>query len=292
MGTSASTAHKVAAPIRILGLTLAFIALTTFFIFATFPYTRLRDPIANQLESLTGASIRIGALESHFGLLGPGLRAESVIASFAGAARQSLEYVLIRPGWSLSWLSGVPSLHIQFEGTGGGATGTLRMGDQPAWEGEFRELNLSLLPLDDVLGGSGLSGLVNAEVDVAVTGEDGPPLVGSIRFEAHDGSFRLPDLPIALPFDTLEGDLVLGGELHAKVNSLSLEGPMLRARLKGDIGGGRGGSPALDLVASVQSDASPVHSVLRGYGVESDAEGNASFHIGGTAARPAIRSSQ
>jgi len=242
---------------------------------------------------MTGADVRIGQLDSHFGLLGPGLRADTVVASWSGAERQSIEYAVIRPAWSFSWLLGVPVLHLEFEGSGGAADGTLRMGEEPAWDGELRNLDLALLQLDRAFGANtGLTGRVNAELDIAKSADAGPPVVGTVRFDAHDGSLSLPELPIALPYETLEGELVLGGELHARVESLSLEGPIMRARLKGDIGGGRGGSPALDLVASVQSDATPVHSVLRGYGVDSDAEGNASFHIGGTAARPAIRSSQ
>lgn len=289
MGAPASARRKAAAPVKLLGLTIAFVLLTLCFVFATFPYQRLRDPIADQLQAATGASIRIGELAPYLSVLGPGLRAASVLASWPDSDRQSIEHAFVRPGWSLSWFRGVPTLYLEFEGEGGGAAGTLRLGDRPAWQGELRDLDLALLPLDGLLGGAGLTGRINADVEIAATGEAGPPLVGSIHFDAHAGSFRLPDLPIALPYDTLEGDLVLGGDLYARVETLSLEGPMLRARVEGAIGGGRGPSPALDLAASLQSDASPVQAVLRGYGVNTDADGNASFHIGGTASRPAIQ---
>jgi type II secretion system protein N len=292
VGNPAIASRRIATPAKALGLTFAFVALTVVFIFATFPYERLRAPLADQLQAVTGASIRIGELGPRLGAFGPGLRASSVLASWPDADSHSIEHAFVRAGWSTSWFSLVPTLYLEFEGEGGAAAGSLRMGDEPAWDGELRDMDLALLPLDTALAGAGLTGRVNADLEIAASNDEGPPFIGTIRFDAHAGTFRLPDLPIALPYDTLEGELLLGGELHARVESLKLEGAMLRARLEGDIGGGRGPSPALDLAATLHSDASPVHSLLRGYGVDTDADGNASFHIGGTAARPAIQATQ
>jgi type II secretion system protein N len=293
LGNPVSAPRKVAAPVRVLGLTLAFVLLTCVFIVATFPYERLREPIADQLGDVLGANVRIGELAPRLSLLGPGLRASSVLASWPGAGRQSIDHAFLRPGWSTSWLSGVPTLYLEFQGEeAGAASGTLRTGDAPAWVGQLEDIDLTLLPLDRALGGAALTGRVNADVDIALNPGDGPPFVGSVRFDAHAGSFRLPDLPIALPYDTLEGELVLGGELQARIERLSLEGAMLRARVEGEIGGGNGAPAILDLAATLQSDASAVQSVLRGYGVETDADGHASFHIGGSPARPQIQATQ
>lgn len=274
------------------GLALAFALLTAGFVFFRFPYERLEEPIADLIANATGAEVRIGGLGPHLGLLGPGLRAESVVANRPGEPRQTFEHAVVRPAWSLSWFSGTPSIHLELMGDVGSAAGTLQLGDTLAWDGELRELDASLLPLADLLGGLGFSGRLNADLDISGGAAGEPPIIGTLKFDIHDGTLLPPKLPVALPFDTLSGEVVFGGESYAAIESLSIEGPMLRARLEGEIGNEPGGSASLDLVASLQTNSEPVRSLLSGYGVETDASGAASIHIGGTISRPSVRDTQ
>lgn len=290
---STSAFGRLPRPLRIAVLSVTFVVLTFGFVFCSFPYERLRDPLADRLSAVTRADVRIGELSEHVGLLGPGLRASSIVASWPDRPRQAIDSAVVRPSWSLSWLTGTPAWHLEFEGDLGSGNGTLRLGDAPSWQGELRGLDISLLRLESALPGTDLTGRMNADLDLVANPENvGPPVVGKVRFDASDGSVRAFNLPIAVPYETLTGNLVLGGEQYASIESLSLEGPALRARLEGSIGNQVGGNAALDLAASLQADQSHIRSVLRGVGVRTDAAGAAAILIGGTLARPNVQSAQ
>jgi type II secretion system protein N len=271
---------------RALAIGAAAVALTSFFLVAGFPYDSLAPRAAAAIESATGAHVAIGRLDVVFAWFVPQLKASDVDVTWPGGQHASFQRLRVRPAWSLSWLGGQPALVVALRSQLGDLDGTVVGGAAPSFDGALRNVSLALLPLQDLAAGTQLDGRVDAQVDVQMA-EAGPQ--GTVHFDAKQGSLTLPLLPIGLPFDTLRGDVVLGGEMLAKLSAFNLAGPLVGLTASGTIGH----SPALPLSplalsARIEAREPAVRSMLQSQGIALDASGAAAVEISGTLGDPQV----
>lgn len=271
---------------KTLGIPLAGVLLILFFIYLGFPYDRLAEFISAELGREAGIRVAIQKVEPHLQLAGPGFQATGVDARWENGQELQLDRALLRPAWSLSWFRGSPALHLELAGPAGEAVGRLTLNGAGAWKGELRGADLSALPLSALWPGADLEGSIEASMDLRLE-EEGP--VGTVVFEARDGSLATADLPMALPFERIQGDLAFGGEAFATIQSLRLEGPLLTAEVTGAVGKAPQFSAA-PLALTVRLDVNPsIQSLFQSAGVRVARDGSSRLRISGTPARPLVR---
>lgn len=272
---------------RVVAIAAAAILLTGTFIVFGFPYDRLTPRITQAIEAATGARVSIGRLGLGVAWLGPQLRAWDLDVTTPGGRRIPIDRLRVHPAWSMSWLRGVPSVVVAVRSPLGEIDGTLRIGAQPAFDGELKHFDLAQLPLDLVAPGASLDGRGNATIDVAI-GDAGAG--GTARFDVTQGSFGVPMLPIGVPFDGLHGDLQLGGDVLAKIEAFELTGPLLQVSAKGTLGQAAATTLApLALEAQIEVRDANARSLLQAQGVRLGPDGKASLTIGGTLGDPQVQ---
>jgi type II secretion system protein N len=271
---------------RGLAIAGAAVALTSFFLVVGFPYDRLAPRATTAIEKATGTRITIGRLGLGVTWFAPQLRGADVVVTWPGGFHAAFDDVRVHPAWSLSWFRGTPALVIALRSPLGEVDGTAVGGAAPSFDGALRNVSLALLPLQDLAAGSQLDGRVDAKIDVQMA-EAGPQ--GTVHFDAKQGSLTLPLLPIGVPFDSLSGDVELGGDLLAKLIAFDLAGPLVGLTASGTIGH----NPALHLsplalAARIETREPAVRSMLQSQGIALDASGAAAVGISGTLASPQI----
>ena len=273
-----------ARPLRYLALAVGCGVLILVFVFVLFPYERIQGSLTGQLEAATGARVVVGELRGGLGLLGPGLSARQLRASWPDGTVFAIESGWVRPAWSFSWLRGRPAVHLDLRGLPGEVRGTLWPGAEVGFEGRVEALPLEALPLENLAGALPLTGLLSAALDLE-RGAAG--LSGDVDFEARDGSVSMDELPFDLPYERLEGELVFDDPTRIEVRNLSLAGPMLTLEAEGSVG--RSPQPAmasLDLQVDLQVVDPNLRPVVASQGLALDGEGRASLAVGGTVGRP------
>jgi type II secretion system protein N len=272
---------------RTLLVLAAYAALTLAFVVARFPIDRLTPRFEALASAATGARVTVGSLEVSLIALLPAVQARGVQVTWPGGAQLALDRVRVRPAWSLSWLRGDPSLALSLRKAGGSVDGTLRLGATPGFRGDVEKLDLALLP-PALLGGSGLAldGKLDADLDLRMA-ELGPE--GTLSLHAAGGSFSLPSLPVGIPYEKIDGDLVLGGDALVTIGSLVVDGPMLAGRASGTVG--RGPTPPLapiSIDARIELREPALRGMLSGSGVTLGPDGAADVTIGGTLTSPQV----
>jgi type II secretion system protein N len=269
------------------GVPLAGLALIVFFVFLRFPFERFRDALAFQAGRALGAQVSIGGLDGAFGLAGPGFVARDVVVAWPDGARAAVARAAVRPAWSLAWLGGSPALHVAADADLGRVAGAVILGDEPGVDGRLSGVALARLPLARFTGGASLEGALDLDADLRM-GATGP--VGDARFEARDGSFAAPNLPIAIPYEKLSGELRFGEDGSLAFEEVSLEGPMVSGTLSG--GTGPGPSPwaaPLDAALHLEARDRNLHPTLRSAGVPLRPDGSVDLKLGGSLSAPVIR---
>lgn len=263
MGGASVSGHTLPRALVAAAYPLAGIVLTLFFIFLGFPYDLLAARISSAVEESTSLNLRIGRVSPHLGLRGLGLEIRDVRTGRQEGPQITIQKLVMRPAWSLSWFSGIPALHISAESEIGNGDGTLFMGEAVGWQGRLEGVQLAPLLQDTLQEGFELSGALDADIDLhanateegaeGTAGAERGGLVGHIRFDLRDGSFSGPGLPISVPFERLTGDLRFGDGSFVRVEGARLEGPMLAATVAGNIGAAsRRGAQPLDLRLSYE----------------------------------------
>ncbi len=271
---------------RVAGIVCAAVALTSFFVYLRFPYDRLATAIRHRVDVAYGIQLDLGEVGPRPQLLGPGIVAQPVRITRPDGEVFDLDRLLLRPAWSLSWFSGRPAIHVILEGPSGSAEGTVTIGDTPGWSGELSEFDLERLPISDFAPGTALrgQGTAQAEIVIGASGLEGP-----LRFEASEGSIAHPQLPLDLPYEKLTGQLHLGGEQRARIESLELESPMFSASVTGTVGHGANfGAAPLNLEIELQASGA-VQGALNAQGIEVGRDGKIVVHVLGTPERPIVR---
>lgn len=272
--------------LRITGLVLAAIALTGFFMVLRFPYDRLADVLAARLERDSGTRISLGHVSPGWVRWGPGLEATDVRVQQPDGTRVELARVAARPALSVSWLSGTPALAAEIEAPVANASGVVTFGETASFSGTLRDVDLAQLPLEGLGPRAHLEGTADAEVDL-VTARSGPE--GSVRFVAREGSFAHPNLPLALPFQEIRGDVLLGGDQWAEIRELVLDSPVASGNAKGTIGRSASFDAApLDLRIDL-TVGEAIRGSLGAQGVDVGRDGRIEVRVMGTPARPIVR---
>lgn len=272
-------------PLRIARLVVAAIALTSFFVVLGFPYDHLADRLIRSVERESGVRIHVAEVSPGWVRWGIGLAAQDIRVERPGGTRVELSRLAARPALSLSWLSGAPALAMEAEAPLANVSGVVTLGAEQGFAGRLRDVDLTQLPLEEV-GPTHLEGRADAELDVRLS-PDGP--VGTVQFRAHEGSVTLAELPIALYFEKLEGDVLLGGEQWAEVRELELQSPLASGSARGTIGKARnlGAAPLRFEVDLATGDV--IQASLRAQGVKVGRDGHARFTVTGTVDNPLIR---
>lgn len=278
----ASEAKSVSVRRRLL-IAAAALLLTGAFMYIRFPYERLIPGAESAFEKATGLPLRIGELSAWPTPLGPGIAARSLRLEFPEGARLDLRAVRIRPAWSLSWLSGEASIVLEFEDDLLAGESLLGLGEVPSLSGRLLDIDLSMLPPRLLGKGVALEGFSDLDFEVQL-GESGAE--GQLRIAAKQGSLEHPQFPIALPFDSIEGQIELGGDDWLIVHSLSVDSPLLTGGLAGSVGPPPGSE--LNLQGEFQTQRE-VRSALQSGGFKLNRSGTLYLAIGGSAARPVLR---
>ncbi|MEE8475239.1 MAG: type II secretion system protein GspN [Myxococcota bacterium] len=271
--------------LRVIGIPAAGLLLVLGFIYRGFPYDRLAEFIEAKVRRDTPILLVIRDLGPRLTAGGPGVEARGVRARGPGTLDLTLDTLRLRPAWSLSWFRGAPAIRTELAGPLGEADGTVTLNGSGVWVGELRRIDLAALPLESLWPGLALEGSADAAIDLRL-GESGPE--GTISFEAQNGSVKLPGLPVAVPFEQLIGDLLLGGEAIVTVNSLELHGPLISGELTGTVGHAREiESAPLSMSAILRTGGAS--SLLESAGLRVSRDGTARMRITGTVANPQLQ---
>lgn len=271
--------------LRTLLIAGAAIVLTSFFVYLGFPYDRLADYAADEIESATGVRVTLSQLDSKLFLQGPGLIAHNVVARTQAGETWNLDVVAARPAWSLSWLQGRPALYLDVAAPFGSVRGVTKLGQPFAFDGEAEGVDLSGLPLEALLAGVELDGRADLVADVTMQPE-GP--VGPLQLTAREGSIAHPDFPVAIPYEEIVGDLEFGGAQRVAIATLDIASPMGTGSIQGTVGNSENPANApLDLRIDVTADES-MRGAFAATGAQFDGDGNLSVQVTGTASRPQV----
>jgi type II secretion system protein N len=274
---------------RVLAIAAAYFALTLVFVVVRFPADRLTPRVAALASAVTGSQVEIGSLGIDVISLLPALHARDVTVTAPGGTPLRLDRVRARPAWSLSWLRGHPSVALSLRAGASRVDGVARLGDAPGFQGELADVDLKLIPAA-ALGGVGVSidGKLGGTLDLRLA-EAGPE--GELDLRAVDGSVSLPNLPIGVPYESIEAQASLGGDELARIAKLVVDGPMLAVDASGTVG--RGPAPTLAplaLQAHVEVREPALRDLFAGTPVVLGPDGSADVSIGGTLAAPQLGS--
>jgi type II secretion system protein N len=270
---------------QILGIAAAAVLLTGTFAYLRFPYERLATSLSSRLSEM-GLGVEIGSMSPALSLAGPGLAAQDVRIVRGDGSVWRIDSVRVRPAWSLAWLMLRPALHLELATPQGELEGVAVLRGPQRFTGELREVDLTQLVGSEQLAGASLEGRASFDVDVALE-DDGPS--GPVKIHARDGVLTHPQLPMAIPYEELTGDLTFGGESLVEIASFELKSPMGTGSLKGKVGRDPDPSQApLDLELAVQV-AQGVRASLTSQGVRVGRDGQLQYKISGTAASPVVR---
>lgn len=269
--------------LRIAAITAAALLLTSTFVYLGFPYDRLAGIAGERLQDSTGYRIVHGHVGASPGLLGPGIAVEDLGAIAPNGDRWEFARIRVRPAWSLAWFSATPAVFIDAQADFGHVSGVATLSNAPAFEGEVTGADLTRLLADVLPRGAELTGNADIVADVTL-GPDGAE--GPISFSLRDGTLSHPRLPIDVPYEQIDGELRLGGELTAEILSLTIRSPLGSGNVTGTVGrAAAAGSAPLDLKIEIAA-SEDIRSLLKGQGVRLDKDGQISLKVGGTVGNP------
>ena len=273
-------------PLLVIGVPVAGAVLIAFFIYLGFPYGKLGNRIADEIQRGGGVRVEFQDIGASLHLAGPGIEATGVRATLSDGRSYRIERAMLRPAWSLAWFRGTPAVYAEVDSELGNAAGTLLLGAEGGWSGELSQVAIGRIPFPPLEEFGSVDGRLDATVDIVLT-EAGP--AGSIVFEATEGSVGLANFPIGIPFDTFSGELIFGDEAFVAVERLDLTGPMLTASVTGSVLRAASLSAApMRLEAQLTTEAG-LRPAIRSAGVRVDREGNSKVRISGTVANPIVR---
>lgn len=263
--------------------------LTLLFLFLGFPFNSVGERLVGTLASATGAQISFADLSPYLSIAGPGFEASDVRIVGSDGTRFDFDRMRVRPAWSMAWLRLAPALHIDIDGPLGRVVGTAVVdAATPAFDGELEGVDLARLPVAALWPDLTLSGSLDADIELAQT-EGAPAPEGKVVFEARDGDIGASGLPMGLPYETLTGELDLGGESLVRIVTLKAVGPLLNADATGEIGMDEYFVRApLDVEIQIQAEPS-MAPAMRSMGLLVDANGAATVHIAGSPSAPEMR---
>lgn len=283
---SSSSEKALPRPLRVFGIPLAGIFFVSLFVYLGFPFDKLGNRIATEIQRTSGVRVEFRKLSPRLRFAGPGIEASAVRATFPGGDAFAFERVQLRPAWSLSWLRGDPAVYAEVTSAFGNAEGMLVLGGSTGWYGDLESVAVGRLPLAKLITLATLDGLVDARIDVRM-GEEGPE--GEASFVAKNGSLGISRFPVEIPFETLTAELRFGDDAFVAIQRFDLEGPMVSGAITGSVlRAARFEQAPLRLEANLETKAN-VRSAMKGAGIRLDRNGTAKVRITGTVSQPNVR---
>lgn len=273
-------------PLRIAGIGVAALLLTSFFIVLGFPYERLGIVMATSIERGLGVGLRAERIQPSLSLLGLGLTGRDVHVTTRDGTVWRLDELTVRPAWSTAWLRGRPSLHVRVASRYGQLNGAVEVVEPQVFDGRATDLDLETLGLEHAVPGLSVKGRADLEGRVAFP--NGAPQ-GPIALVVKQGTLAHPDFPMPIQYDEIRGQLVFGGDSWLRIESLDIASPLGTGAVTGTVGPpGSGGGAPLDLQLEMAA-APSIQGALRAQGVRFGEGGAVSVHVSGTTARPLVR---
>jgi type II secretion system protein N len=284
----AADANRTALPrsLFVLGIPAAGVLLVAFFVYLGFPYNKLGDRIATEIQRSSGTRIDFADIGASLQLAAPGIEATGVRATLNDGRSYRIERAMLRPAWSLAWFRGTPAVYAEIESELGDAYGTLLLGEARGWSGELTQIAVGKIPIPPLEAVGNLDGRFDASIDLVLT-EAGPE--GRLEFSATNGSVGLAKFPVDIPFESLSGELLFGGENIVSIESLKLDGPMLTASLTGKVLQAASFAQApMRLEAKLTTEPN-LRPAIVAAGVRVDRQGKSTVRITGTVESPMVR---
>lgn len=273
--------------LRGIGIPLAAVALTSFFILLGFPYHHLTNRAAAQ--AATSLGVEIEAEDSGFtiGFDGIGFRFRDIEVNTANGDTYPLDTLRFGPAWSLRWFLLDPILFFELDSTLGHAEGKVATGDALNARVSIRDAVLTKLPFLAQSLPVQLTGTLSADADVQTVAEE---FEGPIAFDLKDGTIQSAGLPTEIAFDTVHGEVTLGGEQLVTIQAFELLGPMFNVEATGRVGKAAT-APARPLEFDIHfSDIlAPLRGMIQGLGAKVTANGTADLRVRGTVAAPVFQ---
>jgi len=267
-------------------IALAGIVLTGFFVYLGFPYDRLTENLAREIEG-GPVQIRYGEVGPRVHWLGPGVAVTDLSLVFDEMASVRLDELTLRPAWSLSWLRGVPSAYLTATADTARGVFEVTLGDALRLRGKIHDLDLQQLPAPGALARASLMGTGELEFDLQKPAEGN--WQGTARFSVQDGSFAPPDLELTVPYTRLQSALTLGPDGFLELAETQLDGPILSGTATGRIALFHEPDPGpLDVALEFNVIAPEIQNALRENEIPVTGEGDGQIHFGGTLAKPSI----
>jgi type II secretion system protein N len=271
---------------QVVSIALGALALTASLMVLRFPYDRLALAIAQSVEQRTGARITLGPVSLALVRWGPGIAAHGVQIAQPDGTRLDLDRLGVRPALALAWLRGRPALATEVESVRGGASGVVTFGAEPGFSGTLTDVDLEQLPQQRIGTPLSVKGHADADLDVVMR-EAGPE--GDIEFVARDGLFTHPNLPLPIPFQTVTGEIALGGDAWAAIQKFELTSPLASGHATGSVGRSPQFASAPLRLEIDLSVSGAVQGSLRAQGVAIANDGQIHLNVAGTPARPVVR---
>lgn len=272
-------------PLRIALVAVAAILLTSFFVYLGFPYDLLAGRLASRVEQATGMRLSYGPVTASPQLQGPGIAIADLRLRAPGGDSWDFSRLVLRPAWSLSWLQLQPSIHLDGESSIGHIRGTARLSGDPAFDGEATGLDLAAL-LRSASVQADISGSADVEADLRF-GPDGAE--GPVSLSARDGVISHPKLPLDVPYQKLDAELVFGGDNLVQIVSCDVDSPMGKGSIQGRLGHARALATApIELTIDITA-AENMRAALRAQRVRIGEDGRIQLDVRGSLARPIVR---
>ena len=268
------------------GIPLA-IGLTLVFILIRFPWDSLARRVAYEISAASGSDVTMQSLAPGISERGPVLRAIQVQILHPAVDRVRLSTLEIAPRLSMGWLTGEPRLRVWADSELGVIDGVLELGAAPKFVGRVERVDLERLPLRLDASAVRLSGQLNADADIALR-ENGT-LLGRVDFESTDLVLAADALPMALPFTRANGVIEILESGATKIESVTLDGPLIAGSLSGEIGlAHRSQSPPIDLALNLRIIDETLRQLAPGAGFALSDDGRIDTRVRGTLDTPQI----
>jgi len=265
----------------LLGLAIGGVLLV--FVIARFPFDRLAPAAAAAAAQALGAEVTIAGLGVGLGRGGPEAVLERVLLRWPGDPPLQLDHLGVRPAWSLAWLEGQPRWRLASQGAVGVFQGEL---GHDRLDAELHEFDIAALPWGRIGGAPPIHGRLSGRLDLEL-GDSG--WVGTAALTGGEGSVDHPALPVAIPYERLDLQVVLDPEAVA-LPAARLEGPLVTATFAGRAVASAPDPARWPLTLHVEIER--VDPALRSYlgplGIRLDPKGHGTLEVTGTLSAPIV----
>lgn len=253
---------------------------------AFFPAERLAPAVIARIEAASGARAALDEIALGLDWSGPYAQLEGLSLVWTDDSALTIDSLHVAPEWSLAWLRGAPAARLVSAAAFGQFEGRL---SAAGIAGQLRGLDLAQLPRA-WFGESGapLEGPLDARIEAAqLAGQ----WSGAASLSGRGGVLALPGMPVAVPYETLDGRVALDALGNLALEQIALRGPLASCTASGRVSTGYAGpaSGPIDVVVEVTHLDPALAPLLASYGLALEDGGTRRVHVGGTPDRIEVR---